>query len=80
MTCGRGHGEGRGASSVIVGQHSLAPPPCEERRGRNFYVLSAMMHVILKCEQPLNLYLILLSVVGYVCVAVEQAGVRKTDV
>ena len=39
-----------------------------------------MMHVILKCEQPLNLYLILLSVVGYVCVAVEQAGVRKTDV
>ena len=64
MTCG-GHGEGRGASSVIVGQHSLAPLPCEERRGRNFYVLSAMMHVILKCEQPLNLYLILLSVVGY---------------
>ena len=32
--------------------------------------LSAMMHVILKCEQPLNLYLILRSVLGYVCVAV----------
>ena len=33
-----------------------------------------MMHVILKCEQPLNLYLIVLSVVGYVCVAVWPAA------
>jgi len=38
-----------------------------------------MMHVILKCEEPLNLYLILRSVLGYVCVAEALPAESKLE-